>query len=70
MLDEEMLKQLETADIERAKAYANDLERGLKIVRTFPKASRSLVRLGCRKTINIARKRESLVSYSSRMVTL
>ncbi len=36
MLDEEMLKQLEAADIERAKAYANDLERGLKIVRTFP----------------------------------
>lgn len=36
MLDEEMLKQLEEADIVRAKAYANDLERGLKIVRTFP----------------------------------
>ncbi len=36
MLDEEILKQLETADVERAKAYANDLERGLKIVRTFP----------------------------------
>lgn len=36
MLDEEILKQLEAADIERAKAYANDLERGLKIVRTFP----------------------------------
>jgi len=36
MLDEEILKQLEAADIERAKAYANDLERGLKIVRTYP----------------------------------
>lgn len=36
MLDEEMLKQLEAADIKRAKAYANDLERGLKIVRTYP----------------------------------
>lgn len=36
MLDEEILKQLEAKDIVRAKAYANDLERGLKIVRTFP----------------------------------
>lgn len=36
MLDEEILKQLEQADVERAKAYANDLERGLKIVRTYP----------------------------------
>ena len=36
MLDEKLLKQLETADVERAKAYANDLERGLKIVRTYP----------------------------------
>ncbi len=36
MLDEEVLRQLEVADIERAKAYANDLERGLKIVRTYP----------------------------------
>lgn len=36
MLDEELLKELEAADVERAKAYANDLERGLKIVRTFP----------------------------------
>lgn len=36
MLDEKILKQLEAADIERAKAYANDLERGLKIVRTYP----------------------------------
>ena len=35
MLDEEILKQLEEADAIRAKAYANDLERGLKIVRTF-----------------------------------
>lgn len=36
MLDENILKQLEAADVERAKAYANDLERGLKIVRTYP----------------------------------
>lgn len=36
MLDEEILKQLESHDVERAKAYANDLERGLKIVRTYP----------------------------------
>ncbi len=36
MLDDEILKQLESADVERAKAYANDLVRGLKIVRTFP----------------------------------
>lgn len=36
MLDEEVLKQLEQADIERAKAYARDLEEGLKIVRTYP----------------------------------
>ncbi len=36
MLDEKILAQLEAADIERAKAYANDLVRGLKIVRTYP----------------------------------
>lgn len=36
MLDEEILKQLNAADVARAKAYANDLERGLKIVRTYP----------------------------------
>ena len=36
MFDEEILKQLEVADIERAKAYARDLEEGLKIVRTYP----------------------------------
>lgn len=36
MLDEEILKQLNEADVARAKAYANDLERGLKIVRTYP----------------------------------
>lgn len=36
MFDEDILKQLEQADIERARAYANDLERGLKIVRTYP----------------------------------
>lgn len=36
MLDEEILQQLNDADVARAKAYANDLERGLKLVRTFP----------------------------------
>ncbi len=36
MLDEQILKQLEAADVERAKAYARDLEEGLKIVRTYP----------------------------------
>lgn len=36
MFDKEMLAELEAADVERAKAYARDLERGLKIVRTFP----------------------------------
>lgn len=36
MFNEEELKQLEAADVERAKAYARDLEEGLKIVRTFP----------------------------------
>lgn len=36
MLDESVLKQLEAADVERAKAYANDLERGLKEIRTYP----------------------------------
>lgn len=36
MLDEKILKELETADVVRAKAYANDLERGLKTVRTYP----------------------------------
>ena len=36
MFDAEILKQLEAADVERAKAYARDLEEGLKIVRTYP----------------------------------
>lgn len=36
MLDEEVLKELEAADVKRAKAYAKDLEEGLKIVRSFP----------------------------------
>lgn len=36
MLGEKILKQLEAADIERAKAYANDLVRGLKTVRAYP----------------------------------
>lgn len=36
MFDKKILAQLEVADAERAKAYANDLLRGLKIVRTFP----------------------------------
>lgn len=35
-MDEKILKQLEKADAARAKDYANDLVRGLKIVRTFP----------------------------------
>lgn len=32
----EFLNSLEEADVERARAYATDLGRGLKIVRTFP----------------------------------
>lgn len=36
MLDEKILQELEEADVARAKAYANDLERGLKIIRTYP----------------------------------
>lgn len=36
MFDAKMLKQLEAADVKRAKAYASDLEQGLKIVRSFP----------------------------------
>ncbi len=36
MFNEEELKQLESADIERAHAYARDLIEGLRIVRTFP----------------------------------
>lgn len=32
----EFLSSLETADMERARAYAKDLGQGLKIVRTFP----------------------------------
>ena len=36
MPNEDILKQLEAADVERAKAYANDLIRGLKTVRSFP----------------------------------
>lgn len=36
MFDAEILKQLEAADVERTKAYARDLEEGLKIVRTYP----------------------------------
>ncbi len=36
MFDKEVLKQLEAADVERAKAYARDLEEGLRIVRTYP----------------------------------
>ena len=34
--EEELLKQLTIADLERANAYAKDLGQGLKIVRTFP----------------------------------
>ena len=36
MFDQDILKQLEKADVARAKAYAKDLEQGLKIVRTYP----------------------------------
>lgn len=37
MFDEkELLKNLESVDIERAHAYAKDLEHGLKIIRTYP----------------------------------
>ena len=38
MLEEErkMIQELSIADLERAQAYARDLGRGLKIVRTFP----------------------------------
>ncbi|MBR3138796.1 TIGR00730 family Rossman fold protein [Candidatus Saccharibacteria bacterium] len=35
-LEEELLKKLSIADLERANAYAKDLGRGLQIVRTFP----------------------------------
>lgn len=34
--EEELLKQLSIADLERANAYARDLGQGLKIVRSFP----------------------------------
>ncbi|MDO4760280.1 MAG: TIGR00730 family Rossman fold protein [Candidatus Saccharibacteria bacterium] len=34
--DQEILKKLSIADIERAQAYAKDLIQGLQIVRTFP----------------------------------
>lgn len=34
-MDDKLLKDLEKADVERMKAYANDLLRGLKIARTF-----------------------------------
>lgn len=36
MLDEEKIAQLEEIDRARAKAYAKDLEDGLKIIRTYP----------------------------------
>ena len=35
MFDQDILKQLEKADVARAKASAKDLEQGLKIVRTY-----------------------------------
>ncbi len=35
-IEEELLKKLSIADLERANAYAKDLGRGLQIVRTFP----------------------------------
>ena len=62
MFDQDILKQLEKADVARAKAYAKDLEQGLKIVRTYPQgvtvfgSARSLVRRGSPKTINTASK--------------
>ena len=34
--EEELLKKLSIADLERANAYAKDLGRGLQIVRSFP----------------------------------
>lgn len=34
--EEELLKKLSIADLERASAYAKDLSRGLQIVRSFP----------------------------------
>ena len=34
--EEELLKKLSIADLERANAYAKDLGMGLQIVRTFP----------------------------------
>ncbi|MBR3131857.1 TIGR00730 family Rossman fold protein [Candidatus Saccharibacteria bacterium] len=34
--EEELLKKLSIADLERANAYAKDLSRGLQIVRSFP----------------------------------
>ncbi len=35
-LEEELLKKLSIADLERANAYAKDLGRGLQIIRSFP----------------------------------
>ncbi|MBR0431136.1 TIGR00730 family Rossman fold protein [Candidatus Saccharibacteria bacterium] len=35
-LEEELLKKLSVADLERANAYAKDLGRGLQIIRSFP----------------------------------
>ena len=34
--EEELLKKLSIADLERANAYAKDLGMGLQIVRSFP----------------------------------
>ena len=34
--EEELLRKLSIADLERANAYAKDLGRGLQIVRSFP----------------------------------
>lgn len=36
LLDQDILKKLSIADVERAEAYAKDLGQGLQIVRTFP----------------------------------
>ena len=35
-IEEQLLKKLSIADLERANAYAKDLVRGLQIIRTFP----------------------------------
>ena len=36
MLQDELIKKMTIEDLERANAYAEDLTRGLQIVRSFP----------------------------------